>query len=691
MKKLFSYRKFWAHRFGPAPFLPMCRAEMDALGWDSCDIIIVTGDAYVDHPSFSAAVIGRVLEAQGFRVGIIAQPDWSDIADFQKLGQPNLFFGITAGNMDSMVNRYTADRRIRSNDSYTPNDEGGKRPDRAVLVYSQRCREAFKDTPIVIGGIEASLRRLAHYDYWSDKVRRSVVLDAKADILVYGNAERAIVEIAHRYASKSGIGDIREIRGTALACDEIPSTYAVVDETSLIDESDESASSPDKNQVQVVELPSFENVRDDKVVYAHATRIIHFENSPHNGRAMVQRHGERLVWVTPPPEPLTTEELDGVFDLPYARAPHPAYADARITAWEMIRHSINIVRGCFGGCSFCSITAHEGRFVQSRSEGSILREVEKIRDGNCGFTGVISDLGGATANMWHLGCTNKKAEAACRRSSCIYPSICKNLDTNHDALVKLYQNARAIKGVKKILIGSGVRYDLALRSPAYIRELVAHHVGGYLKIAPEHSEKAVLDLMMKPGIDIFDQFEAQFKDAVKSAGKEFYLIPYVIAAHPGATDQDMMNLALWLKRNGFRVDQVQTFLPSPMALASAMYHTDRNPLRPVRRSAGPAGVVFTAKGLRQRRLHKAFLRYHDAENWPMIREALQKMGRADLIGPGKQHLVPVWQPRGTGHGGEGRRGGQSFDKGREHRATRPNSRGIGKERAQRGRNAKPKR
>jgi uncharacterized radical SAM protein YgiQ len=691
VKKLFSYRKFWAHRFGPAPFLPMSRAEMDALGWDSCDIIIVTGDAYVDHPSFSAAVIGRVLEAQGFRVGIIAQPDWSDIADFQKLGQPNLFFGITAGNMDSMVNRYTADRRIRSNDSYTPNDEGGKRPDRAVLVYSQRCREAFKDTPIVIGGIEASLRRLAHYDYWSDKVRRSVVLDAKADILVYGNAERAIVEIAHRYASKSGIGDIREIRGTALACDEIPSTYAVVDESSLIDESDEPASSPDKNQVQVVELPSFENVRDDKVVYAHATRIIHFENSPHNGRAMVQRHGERLVWVTPPPEPLTTEELDGVFDLPYARAPHPAYADARITAWEMIRHSINIVRGCFGGCSFCSITAHEGRFVQSRSEGSILREVEKIRDGNCGFTGVISDLGGATANMWHLGCTNKKAEAACRRSSCIYPSICKNLDTNHDALVKLYQNARAIKGVKKILIGSGVRYDLALRSPAYIRELVAHHVGGYLKIAPEHSEKAVLDLMMKPGIDIFDQFEAQFKDAVKRAGKEFYLIPYVIAAHPGATDQDMMNLALWLKRNGFRVDQVQTFLPSPMALASAMYHTDRNPLRPVRRSAGPAGVVFTAKGLRQRRLHKAFLRYHDAENWPMIREALQKMGRADLIGPGKQHLVPAWQPRGTGHGGEGRRGGQPFDKGREHRATRPNSRGIGKERAQRGRNAKPKR
>ncbi len=652
-KGLFSYRKFWAHRFGPAPFLPMSREEMAERGWDSCDVVLVTGDAYVDHPSFGAAVIGRVLEAQGFRVGVVAQPDWSSAEPFAALGKPNLFFGITAGNMDSMVNRYTSDRRIRSNDAYTPDDEGGKRPDRAVLVYAQRCREAFKDVPVVIGGIEASLRRLAHYDYWSDKVRRSVLLDAKADVLVYGNAERAIVEIAHRLASGKGMGDPRLLRGVAVAADAPPEGYAVLDETRLTDDPG-TRTRPPRGVPLAVELPGFEAVVADRALYAHAARIAHLESNPLNGRPLMQRHGDRLLWVSSPPAPLSTAELDGVFDLPYARAPHPAYAGRRIPAWEMIRHSVQILRGCFGGCSFCSITAHEGRIIQSRSEDSILREVVAIRDGGEGFTGVVSDLGGPSANMYRLGCKSPKVEAACRRLSCLYPRVCDNLNTDHGPLIRLYERARALPGVKKVLIGSGVRFDLAVKSPAYVQALVAHHVGGYLKIAPEHSEPGPLALMLKPGIGEFDRFRAMFQAAAKKAGKEFYLIPYLIAAHPGTTDDDMLNLALWLKKNGFRVDQVQTFLPAPMALSSAMYYSGFNPLAPVRRADAPG--IATAKGLKQRRLHKAFLRYHDAENWPTLREALQRMGRTDLIGPGKAHLVPAWQPRGTGGAGEGRRG-----------------------------------
>ncbi len=654
-KGLFSYRKFWAHRFGPAPFLPMSRDEMTALGWDSCDVVIVTGDAYVDHPSFGAAVIGRVLEAQGFRVGIVAQPDWSSSAAFAALGKPNLFFGVTAGNMDSMVNRYTADRRIRSNDAYTPGDEGGKRPDRAAIVYAQRCREAFKDVPVVIGGIEASLRRLAHYDYWSDKVRRSVLFDAKADALVYGNAECALSEIAHRFASGKGVGDLRQVRGVAVAADAPPEGVTLIDETRLPDEAPPRERPPRDAETALL-LPDFAAVAADRALYAHAARIAHLESNPRNGRALMQFQGGRAVWVAPPPLPLSTADLDAVFDLPYARAPHPAYGDARIPAWEMIRHSVAILRGCFGGCAFCAITAHEGRIVQSRSEESILREIAAIRDTDAAFTGHISDLGGATANMYRLGCSSPRAEALCRRFSCLYPKICDNLNTDHGPLIRLYAKARAVPGVKKVLIGSGVRFDLAVKSPAYIRALVADHVGGYLKIAPEHTEKGTLDLMLKPGIETFEGFRSQFQAAAKAAGKDFFLIPYFIAAHPGTTDEDMLNLALWLKKNGFRVDQVQTFLPAPMALSTAMYHTGFNPLAPVRRAGAPG--VATAKGLRRRRLHKAFLRYHDAENWPMLREALVAMGRADLIGPGKAHLVPAWQPRGTGQGGEGRRGGK---------------------------------
>ncbi|HRQ80672.1 MAG TPA: YgiQ family radical SAM protein [Azospirillaceae bacterium] len=662
-KDIFSYRPYWAKRFGTAPFLPTSREEMTALGWDSCDVIVVTGDAYIDHPSFGMAIIGRLLEAQGFRVGILAQPDWSGPEPFRALGKPNLFFGVTGGNMDSMVNRYTSDRRLRHNDSYTPNDEGGKRPDRAAIVYSQRCREAYKDVPIIIGGIEASLRRIAHYDHWSEKVRRSILMDAKADLLLYGNAERAIVAVAHRLGKGENVKDINDLRGTAFMRDAVPDDWTVIDRSLPDDEAPETAVDAPLERT-ALRMPSYEAVCADRVLYAHASRLLHQESNPGNARALVQRHGDKEVWLNPPPIPLTTAELDRVYELPYARGPHPSYGDARIPAWEMIRFSVNIMRGCFGGCTFCSITEHEGRIIQSRSEGSILKEIENIRDRTKGFTGQISDLGGPTANMWRLNCKDPEIEKVCRRPSCVYPSICKNMDTDHGPLVNLYRKARAIQGVKKISIGSGVRYDLAVKSPEYVKELVTHHVGGYLKIAPEHTEEGPLSKMMKPGIGAYYEFKALFDKYAKAAGKEFYLIPYFVAAHPGTTDDDMVNLALWLKRNGFRADQVQTFLPSPMATATAMYHSGRNPLKPIRRSGGEE--VFSAKGLKQRRLHKALLRYHDAENWPLIREALKNLGREDLIGPSKQHLVPPWQPAGTGcKGGEGVRtgrkhGGQKF-------------------------------
>jgi uncharacterized radical SAM protein YgiQ len=669
-RNLFSYRKYWAKRFGTAPFLPMSREEMDTLGWDSCDIIIVSGDAYVDHPSFGMAVIGRALEAQGFRVGIIAQPDWNSAVDFMKLGRPNLLFGITAGNMDSMVNRYTADRKIRSNDAYTPHGAAGLRPDRAVTVYAHRAREAYKDVPILIGGIEASLRRIAHYDYWSDTVRRSVLLDAKADLLVYGNAERQIIEIAHRLAAGERIAELKDIRGTAFVqrglpegWEEIDSTH--IDEPGRIDThidpyamSNKACATDGETKVVrfqrrvikhdrahcVIRLPSYEAVKDDAVLYAHASRVFHLETNPGNARALVQRHGDRDVWINPPPIPLTTPELDGVFDLAYARRPHPSYGDATIPAYEMIRFSVNIMRGCFGGCTFCSITEHEGRIIQSRSEDSVIREIETIRDSVPGFTGVISDVGGPTANMYRQACKSTEIEAACRRLSCVYPDICSNLNTDHTPLIKLYRRARALPGIKKVLVASGLRYDLAIRSKEYVKELVTHHVGGYLKIAPEHTESGPLSKMMKPGMGAYDRFKQLFDQYSKEAGKEQYLIPYFIAAHPGTTDEDMLNLALWLKRNGFRADQVQTFLPSPMAVATAMYHSGKNPLRKVTHTSE---AVSIPKGLKVRRLHKAFLRYHDAKNWPLLRDALKRMGRADLIGNGKHQLIPAWQPGDT--------------------------------------------
>ena len=691
-KSLYDYPKYWAECLLPAPFLPMSRAEMDQLGWDSCDVILVTGDAYVDHPSFGMAVVGRVLEAQGYRVGILSQPDWRNAECFRGLGKPNLYFGITAGNMDSMINRYTADRRLRHDDAYTPGDMGGKRPDRAVTVYSQKCREAYTDVPVVIGGIEASLRRLAHYDYWSDKIKRSVLMDSTADLLLYGNAERAIIELTHRLAKGEDISNITDLRGSAFLRKSIPDEWREIDSTQVdqpgrlgkkkdpyqakhadncddarkIRENAESQVSeqtfskqtlsnqvlseqsvsivPDTQAIKTdpestyIRLPSFNQVVKDPVLYAHADRVFHRETNPGNARPLVQNQGRNDIWVNPPPMPLETEELDWVFEQPYKRVPHPSYNDQKIPAYEMIRFSVNIMRGCFGGCTFCSITEHEGRIIQSRSEQSILDEVEKIRDLTPGFTGVISDLGGPTANMYRLNCKDKKVEETCRRPSCVYPSICVNLETDHGHTTQLYRKARELPGVKKVVVASGLRYDLAVRDPEYVKELVTHHVGGYLKIAPEHSEEGPLSKMMKPGMDTYYEFKEMFERFSKEAGKKQYLIPYFISAHPGSRDEDMMNLSLWLKQNGFRVDQVQNFYPSPMASATTMYYTERNPLKPLRRSNSEK--VFSAKNKEQRTLHKAFLRYHDPENWPILRKALRRMGRADLIGNGKEYLVP---------------------------------------------------
>jgi uncharacterized radical SAM protein YgiQ len=676
---------------------------MAALGWTQCDIIIVTGDAYVDHPSFGMAIIGRVLEAQGFKVGIIAQPNWHGTEDFRTLGEPRLFFGVTGGNMDSMVNRYTSDRRVRSDDAYTPTGVGGKRPDRCVIVYSQRLREAFKNVPIVIGGIEASLRRIAHFDYWSEHVRRSVLVDAKADLLVYGNAERQIGEIARRLHEGAAIGDLTDLRGTAYLRRGMPAGWVEIDSSELdtpgplsppidpyageaerrlaLQEAQPATARPPVGTApaavgaaavgaaaekvvkfyrkvpnaqrahSVIRMPSYEQVSQDPVLYAHASRILHMESNPGNARALVQRHGTQELWLNPPPIPLSTADMDAIYELPYARRPHPSYGAAKIPAYHMIRFSVAIQRGCFGGCTFCSITEHEGRIIQSRSEDSVIREIETIRDDVKGFTGVISDLGGPTANMYRLHCKSSEVESACRRPSCVFPGICPNLNTDHAPLINLYRRARALPGIKKVLIASGVRYDLAIESPEYVKELATHHTGGYLKIAPEAIGEGPLSKMMKPGVGSYYRFKELFDKYSKEAGKEQYLIPYFIAAHPGTRDVDMLELALWLKKNGFRADQVQAFLPSPMATATAMYHSFKNPLKKISRTSEE---VVIPKGIKVRRLHKAFLRYHDPENWPLLREALKRMGRADLIGNGKQHLIPAYQPVGGSRAAAGR-------------------------------------
>ncbi|MCW8140378.1 MAG: YgiQ family radical SAM protein, partial [Planctomycetota bacterium] len=570
--------------------------EVRARGWDEVDVVLVSGDAYVDHPSFGMAVIGRVLEAAGFRVAILAQPDWRTCEPWRLFGRPRLFFGVGAGNMDSMINHYTANRKVRNDDAYSPGGRIGLRPDRATLAYCQRSREAWKGVPVIAGAVEASLRRLAHYDYWSDTVRGSILLDAKADAIVYGMGEATIVEVARRLADGKTLRDCRDLRGLV---------YAL------------GAKEPRPEGEAVERLPSFEEVKKDPVAFAKATRQIHHHSNPFNAKTLVQAHGERAVVQTPPQLPLEQAELDRIHELPYTRRPHPAYRE-KVPAFEVIKHSVQIMRGCFGGCTFCSITTHQGRIIQSRSKASILRELEGF-NADPDFKGVVSDLGGPTANMYEMRCTKPEVEKTCRRLSCVHPKICKLLGTDHGPVIDLMRRSRQVEGVRKVFVASGIRMDLAARSPDYVAEVAKHHTGGRLKVAPEHASDRVLDLMKKPSAGEFERFTEEFHRASQEVGKRQELVPYFIASHPGSDLDAMIELAVFLKRTGYRPDQVQDFIPSPMDVATAMYHTGLDPI-----SMKPVPV---AKGMRDRRLQRALMQFFKPANWFLVREALQKAGR----------------------------------------------------------------
>ena len=617
------------------PFLPTTHAEMRARGWDAVDIVIVSGDAYVDHPAFGPVLIARFLEGRGFRVGLIAQPDWQSADPFKVFGRPRLFFGVAAGNLDSMLNRLTAQKKNRAEDQYSPGGRTGCRPDRATLVYANRCKEAFPDVPVVLGGIEASLRRIAHYDYWSDKVRRSILLDAKADLLVFGMGERPVWEIARRLRDGEPITALRDIRGTGFIVGR--------DEAKRIS-ADPSRYTTDGKPIV---LPSYEDVAGDdaesKEKYALMARLFQHETNPGNARPILQVHGERGVYFNPPARPLedgagtgreTSVAMDELYDLPFNRVPHPSYTES-IPAYETVKHSIVLMRGCFGGCTFCSITEHEGRVIQNRSAESVLREVRALRRMG-DFRGTITDLGGPTANMYKMKCKSEAIESKCRRLSCVHPGVCENLQTDHGPVIDVMQRVRAEEGVKHVFIASGVRYDLAELSPKYVEELARHHVGGHLSVAPEHVSPRVLEKMKKPGIESYERFKDMFACASNGAGKEQYEIPYFISGHPGSTLEDMVELALWLKDQGYRPRQVQDFIPTPMSIASAMYWSGIDPLTMT--------PVYTARGLREKKLQKALLLYWNQEQWPLTREALRLAGRSDLIGHGPRCLVPPEGP-----------------------------------------------
>ena len=592
--------------------LPMSADEMRARGWDGVDVVFVTGDAYVDHPSFAMAILGRVLEAAGFRVGIVAQPDWRSCDDWRQFGRPRLFYAISGGNMDSMINHYTANRKVRNDDAYSPGGRIGARPDRATLAYCQRAREAYKGVPVIAGGVEASLRRLAHYDYWSDKVRRSILLDCKADLVVFGMGEEGILEIARRLDAGETVRDLRAMRGVAYSL----GAAETVPEDALV-------------------LPSFEDVRDDKLAFAEATRRIHDETNPWNARRLTQRHDRRTVVCNPPSFPISPEAMDAIYGLPYTRRPHPRYTEP-IPAFEMIKDSVTIMRGCFGGCTFCSITTHQGRIIQSRTKQSILGELRDMA-ADPEFKGTVSDIGGPTANMYDMRCTRPEVEAICRRQSCVHPKICKLLGTDHGPLIEIMKEAREMPGIKKVLVASGIRMDLARRSPEYMRDLARHHVGGHLKVAPEHTDPNVLARMRKPATDDFAKFAEAFAAESEKAGKKQYLVPYFIASHPGSDLHSMIDLAVFLKRNGYRPDQVQDFIPAPFDVATAMYHTGIDPFT--------KKPVHIAKHLRDRKLQRALMQFFKPENWFEVRKALLDAGRRDLIGAGCDALIPATPPR----------------------------------------------
>jgi uncharacterized radical SAM protein YgiQ len=592
--------------------LPMSQREVDERGWDGVDVVFVSGDAYVDHPSFATAILGRVLEAAGYRVAVVAQPDWHSCEDWRRFGRPRLFFAVSAGNMDSMINHYTANRKVRNDDAYSPGGRIGLRPDRATLAYCQRARQAYKGVPVIAGGVEASLRRLAHYDYWSDKVRRSILLDAKADLVVFGMGEEAILQIARRLAAGQNIRQLRDMRGVAFAMGA-------------------SETAPEEALV----LPSYEDVVRDTLAFAEATRLIHNETNPYNARRLVQWHDRQAVVCNPPRFPLPQKAMDAIYGLPYTRRPHPSYRDP-IPAHEMIEDSVTIMRGCFGGCTFCSITAHQGRIIQSRSRESVVGEIQRMAE-NPDFKGVVSDIGGPTANMYEMKCRKPEVEAICRRQSCVHPTICKLLGTDHAPLVQLMREARRVPGVKKVLVASGIRMDLARRDPEYLRELAKHHVGGLLKVAPEHTDSEVLRLMRKPCNDDFEKFAAAFERESRKAGKRQHVVPYFIASHPGSNLDAMIDLALFLKRNGYRPDQVQDFIPAPMDVATAMYYTGIDPF-----TKKPVDV---ARHLRDRKLQRALLQFFKPENYFDVRKALLQAGRADLIGSSCECLIPAKPPR----------------------------------------------
>ena len=591
----------------------MSQAEMTQRGWDEVDIVFVTGDAYVDHPSFAMAILGRLLEAQGFRVGMLSQPDWRNADAWKTFGRPRVCFAVSAGNMDSMINHYTANRKVRNDDAYSPGGRIGLRPDRATLAYCQRAREAHPGVPIIAGGVEASLRRLAHYDYWSDKVRRSIVLDSKADLVVYGMGERQIVEIARRLSTGASVKSLRDLRGV---------TYAL------------GASESPPSGSEVATLPSFEEVCGDFLAFSEATQKIHHETNPYNAKTIVQWHGDRAVVQTPPDMPLSRDEMDRIYDLPYTRKPHPIYRE-KIPAQEMVKDSVTIMRGCFGGCTFCSITAHQGRIIQSRSQKSVLREIKGMTK-DPSFKGVVSDIGGPTANMYEMRCVKPEVESICRRLSCVHPTICPLLGTDHGPLVELMKKSRTTPGVRKVLVSSGLRTDLAQRSPEYMKELATHHVGGHLKVAPEHTDPEVLKKMKKPAIDDFGGFAKDFKQASKKAGKKQYIVPYFIASHPGSDLSAMIGLALFLKQNGYRPDQVQDFIPAPMDVATSMYYTGLDPIT--------KKPVHVAKKMRERKFQRALMQFFKPENYFAVREALIAASRTDLIGDGCDALIPSKPP-----------------------------------------------
>lgn len=611
----------WHERFA-APLAPTTAAEMAARGWDAVDVVFVTGDAYVDHPSFAMAILHRVLEQAGFRVAVLSQPEWKTCDPWRQFGRPRLFFAVSAGNMDSLINHYTANKKVRNDDAYSPGGRIGLRPDRATLAYCQRAREAFPGVPVIAGGVEASLRRLAHYDYWSDTVKRSILLDSKADLVVYGMGEGNIVTIAQKLKRGGSLRDLRTLRGVAYTLGAKESDALQAQGLLSLGE-------------KVEQLPSFEQVRDDKFAFAEATRIIHTNTNPFNAQTLVQFHDRQAVVQTPPAFPLSQAEMDAVYDLPYTRRPHPSYTEP-VPAHEMIKDSVTILRGCFGGCTFCSITAHQGRIIQSRSSESVMKEVEKLA-ADPDFKGIISDIGGATANMYAMRCSRPEVEAKCKRLSCVHPTVCKLMTTDHGPLIELMREVRNADGVRKVLVSSGIRMDLAQLSPEYVRELAEHHTGGRLKVAPEHTSPKVLELMKKPSIDNFGKFAEQYREASADAGKpKQQIVPYFIASHPGCDLAEMIDLALYLKQNGYRPDQVQDFIPAPFDIATCLFHTGLDPFT--------KKEVTVKKGLKDRKMQRALMQFFKPENYFTVREALIEARRSDLIG-GCEGLIPAQPPK----------------------------------------------